>query len=192
VDRRTFLIATGGLLLGARGLPNTPWSEFKPARYLIMPSYSKFSAASWLELADGAWQPMLFEADLHRDYGAIEQYEKSLKKPGLNFEEVARVPPQPGKWIVRLRLMTQLYYLASGPGEQVKESDAEFWYEPEDAPTMSHADAVRLALSMLRQMDDPDVFSFYEPVRLDRAIADHEAGVAVLKANYLPTGYRRG
>ena len=193
MDRRAFLIATGGLLLGARSLPSTPFSAYEPVRYLIMPSYSgPFSAASWLELADGAWQPVLFEADdKYDEQSAIAKYERSLKRPGLNYEQVARTPRQGGEWIVRYRCITELYYLASEPREKVIESEAEFWEYPEDAPTMTHAEAVDLAVRMLRQMKDPDIFSFYEPVRLDRATIDEEEGVRSLMVDYLPNGYRR-
>lgn len=197
MDRRAFLIAAGGWLLGANKLPQlaAPVHQFyQPVNYLIMPSYFKpFSAASWLELADGAWQPMLFEADSDADHNAIASYEQSLQNQSLNYEQVARAPRQPGKWTVRLRDIDGLWYITTTDQRVLSSDEAELDADPHAAPLMSHDEAVRLTLFLLRRQVEPDVFTFYEPVQIERAIADCELDgrdLNPLGVDYLPTGYR--
>jgi hypothetical protein len=194
MNRRSFLITLGGLLLGARNLPAAPVQGFKrQTPYLIMPSYFEpHSATGWLELRDGLWQPMMFEAEGDCDRQAVGNYERSLQRPGLNYEQVARTPAQPGQWTVRLRQSARLYYLTTArEAELVPESAVEFSDDPQEAPVLSHADAVRLAVFMLRQAEEPDIFSFYEPVRLDKALPDYDEDATPLLVDYLPTGYQR-
>ena len=132
----------------------------------------------------------MFEAQCERDRQAVAQYDSSLEKPGLSYEELAKAPRQPGRWTVRLRQSCQLYYLASTCLPDLLGDDVEYTSDPADAPVMTHANAVQLALELLRQAERPDVFSFYEPIPIEGAAYDYDENAGPLIVDYLPTGYQ--
>jgi len=193
LSRRSFLITASGIVLGTIGLPALPpGSRRQKEKLMIMPAtWGPYSMASWLELGGDEWQATLFYAENADEEEKLKEYQATLDETGLDLEPLANAPRRPGKWLVRKQHCGLLLYLMSTDEQELLDPEAEVYnLDAEYAVVLTHDQAIRLAVYMMRHDDDTDAVTHYEPVRRETAL-ERPDDWGVVTVDYLPTGYQR-